>query len=423
MKGSRLQTTGLGLFIITANVLLVTLVAIAISERGFSGWWDTLRGEWENPLDSLEVDDPFPPEDLDHAGATTVPPVQGDDAVVTKAPAPAEPTQELEPPSVMERYRNGEDLTVLVLGDQTGTDANDWVGAWSRMLATDRLVELRTPTAADPTRYDPPYELGTGDAEVTLYNASLIGGTPGYAADRLPLLAPQNADLVLLNYGRSNTPDDLPAELEALWDALGKQLPDAETWVVVAPQRTDALAPTVQTTRDWAEDAEAPVVDVAEVFDDEGLTRTSVSTRDPLSVNIAGAERWAEIVHETVLGDLPRAPAAPQASPVPQQPRDVTPPEPEPPPVDVGSPPAAPPAQPPSPPANQPATPPPSQSPPYQPPPDPTSEPPPTPTPSPTLEPTPTPTPTPEPPPPPDPTEPSPPEPVDPDPGSDDSAR
>lgn len=42
----RLRSAGLGVGLIALNVVLVMLVVLAISERGYSGWWDTVQGNY-----------------------------------------------------------------------------------------------------------------------------------------------------------------------------------------------------------------------------------------------------------------------------------------------------------------------------------------------------------------------------------------
>lgn len=416
MIASRTKSVGLGLTVIIVNVLLVALVAIGMSQRGFSGWWQTLRGEWVPLDDALDVDDPL----ADRSTATTPPP---DDGQATTEPPPemAETTEEPEPegPSVEERYAEGEDITVLVLGDRTGVHANDWPAAWGRMLATDRTVEIFSPLASDPTRYGEPLELGGGDATVSIYNASYIDGTPSYSAERLPLLGAESPDVVLLNYGRSNTPEDLPEGLDALWAAVEDEFPDTEPYVVVAPPRLDGQNPTVDVTREWAEETDAPLIDVAELFEDEGIVALTQSGRDPLAVNIYGNEVWAQEVHREVLGSEPPSPepapnAAPPTEPAVQEPAEVEPPS-------QAAAETAPPAEP-QPPVDEPAAPQPSQwayipppapqpspapyVPPYEPPAEPTVDP------SPTSTAVPAPAPAPA-PPDPDPTEPEPTDPPD----------
>ena len=107
--------------------------------------------------------------------------------------------------------------------------------------------------------------------------------------------------MVLVSYGRSNTPEDLGPQLDELWAAIGEQLPSAERYVVVAPPRLDGLPPTDGATRAWAEGSGAPLIDVAQVFAEEGIVEGTLSGRDPLAVNIYGSDRWAQIVHDEVL--------------------------------------------------------------------------------------------------------------------------
>jgi hypothetical protein len=296
---------GLGLTVILVNVLLVALVAIGVSQRGFPGWWATLRGEWA-PLDeALDVEDPL----ADWSAVTTPPP---DDEQGTTAPAPqtAVVTEEPQPeaPSVEELYEEGGDITILVLGDRTGVHDNDWPAAWGRILSAERSVEIYSPLQSDPTQYGAPLELGADGATVSIYNASYLDGTPSYAAERLSLLGAEDPDVILLNYGRASTPQDLPGGLDLLWSAIEDEFPDTERYAVVAPPRLDGQAPTVEVTREWAEEKGAPLIDVAELFEDEGIVTLTQSVRDPLAVNIYGNEVWAREVHEEVFGSTPPAP-------------------------------------------------------------------------------------------------------------------
>lgn len=299
---------GLGILIIVVNVLVVTLVAVGMSERGISGWWATLRGDWASIDEAVDAQDPLALED---PGTATAAPdgsqTTADDSAATTGPAPA-----ADPGSPEQLYAAGEDLTVLVLGDRTSVHENDWPYAWGRILAGERYVEVYSPTPGDPTEYGDPLRLGGGDARVSIFNASYLEGTPVYAAERLSLLAPVDPDVVLLSYGRANTPQDLPAQLDQLWTATGEQFPQAERHVVVAPPRLDGLPTTEEATRAWAGQVGAPTVDVAEVFVRDDLLWVTQSGRDLLAVNIYGNDIWARLVHEAVLG-IP-APAGPSAA-------------------------------------------------------------------------------------------------------------
>ncbi|OLT41911.1 hypothetical protein BJF86_02590 [Serinicoccus sp. CNJ-927] len=291
-----MRSTGLGVVVILTNVLIVALVAIGFSERGFTGWWDTLRGDWSPP----QVTDPYAEDEA----PTTAPPTEDDTDAATTAPSTtAETTAEPEPPSVQERYTDGEDLEVLVLGDRTGTHENDWVAAWARQLTRQREVYLTSTQEADPTRYGDTASVGGDGATVTIDNASLVEGTPEYAAARLDLFVRDDPDLVLVSFGRANTPEDLPEQLGALQEELEEALPGAEVRFVVQPPRRDGQPQVTEAVRDWADDADAEIVDVARVFEDEEIVDLTVSGRDPLSVNIFGGQRWAEIVQQEVFGE------------------------------------------------------------------------------------------------------------------------
>ncbi|WP_139722498.1 SGNH/GDSL hydrolase family protein [Serinicoccus chungangensis] len=293
---SRVRSTGLGFVVILTNVLIVALVAIGFSQRGFSGWWDTLRGDWEPPT----VSDPY----ADDAAEATSPPTEDEpETEPTPTPSPSPTTEEPEPPSLEERFEEGEDLSVLVLGDRTGTHENDWVAAWARQLTGSRDVQLTSTLAEDPTRYGDPVDFGGEGPAVDIDNASLVQGTPEYAAARLDLFVQGDPDLVLVSFGRANTPEDLPGQLSDLHDELTQELPEAEVRYVVQPPRRDGQPVVADTVREWAADQDdIELVDVAQVFEDEGIVDATVSGRDPLSVNIFGGQRWAQIVQEAVFG-------------------------------------------------------------------------------------------------------------------------
>ncbi len=289
MTTRRVRGASLGLVIIVMNILLVAALVIATSSRSVS--------ELFNPDDAAPTVTESPDLDQVHdtADATQTP-----DFTV----APPETRTDRATPTdlLVNEYAEGAELTVVVLGDQTGSDPADWVRAWAELLAQERTVNYRTPTAEDPTEYGDPVVLGDGESTINIYNASLVGGTPEYAAERVELYLPDSTDLVLFNFGRSNTSENLADQLDELWSALTDES-DAEVRAVVQPPRQDGQEQLTEITREWAEDAEAPVIDVAEIFADEDLIISTVSTRDPLSVNLAGAARWAQIVQWAVFHD------------------------------------------------------------------------------------------------------------------------
>ncbi|WP_298752618.1 SGNH/GDSL hydrolase family protein [uncultured Serinicoccus sp.] len=291
---SRVRSTGLGVVVILTNVLIVALVAIGFSQRGFSGWWDTLRGDWQPPT----VSDPY----ADDAEVTAPPTESEPEPTPMPSTSPSPTTEEPEPPWLAERFEEGEDLSVLVLGDRTGTHENDWVAAWARQLTGSRQVQLTSTLAEDPTRYGDPVGFGGEGPALDIDNASLVQGTPQYAAARLDLFVQDDPDLVLVSFGRANTPENLPEQLSDLQDELAQALPDTQVRYVVQPPRRDGQPPVTDTVREWAAEEDAEVIDVAQVFEDEGIVDATVSGRDPLSVNIFGGQRWAEIVQQAVFG-------------------------------------------------------------------------------------------------------------------------
>lgn len=274
----------MGFAIVAINILLVAGLVLATSAGELLG----LKGGGETPTET---------------------PPAGTSPSTTLAPPTSRPTTNDPVAQLKERFDDGDSLNVVVLGDQTGTHQNDWVGAWVRDLAGVRPVEFRAPTSIDPTRYADPVKVGTeepgpGQRLISVRNASIVGATPRYAAPRVHLFVPQDTDVVVLNYGRSNTPDDIKTHLDELHTALTEEIPQVQIRVVIQPPRQDRQPPLDSEVRDWATAADLPIIDVAAVFTHERLLTETVSTRDPLSVNIMGGRIWARIVQGELFGSL-----------------------------------------------------------------------------------------------------------------------
>ncbi|WP_141783264.1 SGNH/GDSL hydrolase family protein [Ornithinicoccus hortensis] len=297
MTTRRVLGAALGFGFIILNIAIIALVVISTSQRGWSGLLG--RETTETAATAAPTTPPSSPTTPSPTDATPSSTRSGDTTPTTASPTT---TPEPEPePTLAERYADGEALTVVVLGDQTGVDPADWVLAWARQLSGAHAVEVYATSTGDPTLYLGPETLGLGEPRITLYNASHIGNTPGYAANRLGALLPEDPDVVLLNFGRSNDQEDITDELQTLWESLTQDR-DLDTRVVIQPPRQDGQPPLDELTRQWTEDSDAETIDVAAVFEEEGIVWSTVSVRDPLSVNIYGAGRWAEIVQSELLG-------------------------------------------------------------------------------------------------------------------------
>lgn len=287
VNGRRLRGVLLGIIAVSLNILLVATLVVVMSHGSLSGAF-------------FGGDDDF---------ATTQTPTP---APVTSTPE-APDSAEADPSEVLrERFGNGEPLDVVVLGDQTGTHEDEWVQAWARSLAEVRPVELLSPTAVDPTTYADPILLGTerpgpGNGLITLRNASLVGASPAYVTPRLALLVPRDTDVVILSFGRSNSPEDIVSEMSELHMALSETVADAKVRVTVQPPRQDGAPAMDELVRRWAAEAGLDTIDVAAEFAQKGLVGETVSTRDPLSVNVLGGRTWAEIVHEALFGPVDSA--------------------------------------------------------------------------------------------------------------------
>lgn len=289
MDGRRLRGILLGIIVVGVNILLVATLVVATSSGFVSGFL------------SMDTDDPAPSQ----ATSPTRTP-----SSATSTPGPAA-TGENEPPAaVREQFATGAPVRVVVLGDQTGTHEDDWVQTWARTLAQVRPVALLSPRDTDPTIYEEPVSLGAeqpgpGNGLITVRNASIVGGSPGYVTPRLPLLVPGDTDVVILSFGRSSSTTDIETDLSELYTALRAEVPAAQILVVVQPPRQDGEPVLDGLVRDWAEESGLATIDVAGEFAEQGIIDETVSARDPLSVNILGGRTWAGIVQDAVFGPLP----------------------------------------------------------------------------------------------------------------------
>ncbi|MCA1781508.1 MAG: hypothetical protein LC679_04825 [Intrasporangiaceae bacterium] len=291
MYGRRLRGILLGIVVVGVNILLVATLVVATSSRSVSGFL------------SMDTDDPASTQATSPARTPSP---------LTSIPGPAVTGENGAPAAVGEQFATGDPLSVVVLGDQTGTHEDDWVQAWARTLAQVRPVSLLSPRATDPTIYEEPVSMGAeqpgpGNGLITIRNASIVGASPGYVAPRLPLLVPEDTDVAILSFGRSNSPTDIETDLSALSTALRAAVPTAQILVVVQPPRQDGEPVLDGLVRDWAEESRLATIDVAAEFAEQGIIDETVSTRDPLSVNILGGLTWAGLVQDAVFGPLPES--------------------------------------------------------------------------------------------------------------------
>lgn len=275
--GRRVRGLSLGFLILAVNILIVGALIVATSAGGISKIFDGQNGS-------------------ENSGTST-----GEDTTAQLPGGDADPEVDLR-----SRFAAGDPVNVVVLGDQTGTGEESWVRTWAQDLATHRPVELLATAENDPTTYGDPESLADPDSVsgglITVRNASVNGGTPSDVLERVNQLVPDDTDVVILNFGRSNNWVDIGRGLDGLLETLVSDVPRAQVRVVVQPPRQDSQASIERDVRQWARAHGVEMLDVAEVFVDQDLLTETTSAEDPLNVNARGAEVWARVVQEELFG-------------------------------------------------------------------------------------------------------------------------
>lgn len=192
---------------------------------------------------------------------------------------------------------SGGSAEVVVWGDSTGNDLNEWVAQWSQILADDgRSVVMHRWDGDQGGWVDGPVTYGSGGDVVEIWNGHLPGATPGFPLEKGDF--PEAADLVLLNFGHNGQPEAVHAEYGALLSRVASEYPEAPVGVIAQnPARGDHQRSSEvnrQVVMRLAAQRRVPVVNVHAAFREEGdLGRLLL---DDLHPNAVGSRVWAEAV-------------------------------------------------------------------------------------------------------------------------------
>ena len=265
-RRSEYRTSRNNILAIIGIVLTVALIAAGL-------WWDNQRTA--NALGSLGSAGPSTPAPTDDPEALQFAPI---DDVLPKLTDQSQP------------------VSVLVIGDSTGNDSDEWVNITVRHLASrhGRAVTQRIwDTQADNFRES--NTPGAGET-VTITNFSAPGANPTYQFQRLDSVADLEPDLVIFNHGHNST--TIESHLNAIADKL------LETWstapaaaVIDQNPRTDDVPQSIaagEGVRAFAAARpEVLLIDVRSAFEEAGVDGL---LRDPVHPNPAGSQLWAETV-------------------------------------------------------------------------------------------------------------------------------
>lgn len=192
----------------------------------------------------------------------------------------------------------GDDVVISVLGDSTGNDLNEWVRLWAEDLADDgATVTMHRWDAEELTWLDEPFVTGEGARQVTIWNGAHPGASPLIAQEN-PALFPDQADLLLANYGHNGSSSDVQSGLSFILDTANEKWGEPAVAMVVQNPATgeyeDSSAANQAVVREVSQSRSLPVIDVRAAFEDSG--DASALLFDDLHPNEEGSQVWAEAV-------------------------------------------------------------------------------------------------------------------------------
>ena len=219
---------------------------------------------------------------------------------VTPTPTPAAPREGLA--GVADVINSPEGASILVIGDGTGDEDDEWVAVWARdHLATNATVSYRAWDRAN-NQYGAAVRTGSTGPTIELWNASVRSPDMAREPDRIAR-AWQDADVVLLSYGHRRMPSRITAEMDAVAAAVRANSPDAR--VVVLLQNPDRAATeivqrdTVQAIKTWADANAFPTVDVYGAFMADATPRNELVESDG-SPTVIGSRLFSQVLSDAL---------------------------------------------------------------------------------------------------------------------------
>lgn len=219
----------------------------------------------------------------------------------SSTPKPS-PTPTLTGLSGVATLLNGDDpVSVLVMGDGSGNETDEWVYLWARdHLPADRQVTYRA-WNPDVSRWGKAVTTGKG-AATTIWNASKASPDLAKEAKRLTTVW-RPADVVILSYGHRGDPKTIASQLEVVRNAVAAENRQAIVLVIiqnpdpVATQSTQAE--TTKAVRTWAKKRDLDTVDVYRAFVTDSAPRYQLVESDG-SPTPLGSALWARTFAEAV---------------------------------------------------------------------------------------------------------------------------
>jgi len=192
--------------------------------------------------------------------------------------------------------------SVLVIGDDSGDAADEWVATWAREHLSQQATVSYHPWNRTAGTYADAVAFGSGTRALTIWNAS--SGSPNMTTE--PARAQQawkDADVVLLSYGHGRDAKLIGPQLDAVMAAVRGR--DATVPVAVLLQNPERAA-TEATQRDvtqaikaWADAKGLPTVDVYGAFVADPAGRNALVQSDG-SPTPQGSTLWAKTLAQAV---------------------------------------------------------------------------------------------------------------------------
>lgn len=197
-----------------------------------------------------------------------------------------------------------EGASVLVIGDGSGNDDDEWVSVWARdHLAAGAKVSYRAWDRAN-REYAAAVRIGSTGPTIEVWNASVSSPDMTREPARVTQ-AWQDADLVLLSYGHRRSPNEVEAQLDTVLAAVRGC--DADVPLVVMIQNPDrAATEAVQraTTRQiqaWAGAHDVATVDLYSAFTADPTPRNDLVESDG-SPTPHGSRLWSQALADALGG-------------------------------------------------------------------------------------------------------------------------
>ncbi len=191
---------------------------------------------------------------------------------------------------------------VMVIGDGTGNEDDEWVAVWARdYLGLGRGVAYHLWDRYG-LRWAEPVAMGEGATDVEVWNASVLA--PDMAEEPARVQAAwQPVDAVFLSYGHWRDPATVGAELTGILDVIRAQDPEVPVvvilqnpgpWGVAASQETN-----VRAVDEWAQRNGLPTLDVYNGFPADQDQRDALLEADG-SPTLEGSRLFASIVADAL---------------------------------------------------------------------------------------------------------------------------